>query len=258
MKHPGRGSNSFLCLRFVQKKIQEGICTMTDDVRYKAVADNIARILDEVGEEKVKYRSPDDTVRLMAVTKTVDPDVVNSAIRSGIDLLGENRVQEYLSKKESYLKGAEVHFIGGLQLNKVKYIVGDVSMIHSVDSLRLGNEIDRLAKAKGIVQDVLVEVNIGDEATKHGVSEEALPELIAGLSEFGGICVRGLMTIPPPGTSEKNFERMQRLFYDYRSVYPAFDTLSMGMSADYRLAVRFGSTIIRVGSGIFGAREYKK
>ena len=123
-------------------------------------------------------------VRIMAVTKTVPPEAVNYAVSLGIDLLGENRVQEFLSKQESYDKSADVHMIGHLQTNKVKYIINSVSMIQSVDSLKLGQEINRLAKANGKIMDILCEVNIGGEESKSGVSPRKLKELVIQLSDL--------------------------------------------------------------------------
>lgn len=226
--------------------------------QYGYISENLKRIRSDIAEAEAKYRGGADCVRLMAVTKTVPAEAVNHAVMHGVTLLGENRVQEYLEKKDAYLPQAEVHFIGHLQTNKVKYIIGNVSLIHSVDSVKLGAEINRLAAAKGIVCDVLAEVNIGGEESKSGISPQELPALLEQLSEMKNISLRGLMTIPPPGSSEKSFEAMERLFRDTSAKYPAADILSMGMSADYKLAVKYGSTIVRIGTGLFGARDYSK
>lgn len=219
------------------------------------ISENLKRIRYEIGEAKAKYRKPEDTVRIMAVTKTVPYQRINEAVKEGIDLLGENRVQEYLEKKDFYDKSAEVHFIGHLQTNKIKYITDSVTMIHSVDSARLAAEIDRQAGKTGKRPDVLLEVNIGGEDTKSGVSAERLGELFEETAQLENIRVRGLMTIPPIGRSEEAFEKMQRLFEDLKSGNSGIDTLSMGMSADYALAVKYGSNIVRIGSRIFGARK---
>ena len=178
----------------------------------------------------------------------------------GIDLLGENRVQEFLDKRESY-SPAEVHFIGGLQTNKVKYIIDKVSMIHSVDSVHLAEEISRRAGQHGLNMDILAEINIGGEETKGGITPESAAEFCAQIGELPHIRLRGLMTIPPPGCGEDTFEAMQRLFGDLRADKAvnrngSFDTLSMGMSGDYETAVKHGSTIVRIGSGLFGYRKY--
>lgn len=219
------------------------------------ISENLRRIRFDIEEAKAKFRKPEDTVRIMAVTKTVPYQRVNEAVKEGAALLGENRVQEYLEKRDFYDKSAEVHFIGHLQTNKIKYIADSVTMIHSVDSARLAAEIDRQAGKLGKRLDVLLEVNIGGEDTKSGVSAERLGELFEEASELENIKVRGLMTIPPIGRSEEAFEKMRRLFEDLKSVSSDIDTLSTGMSADYALAVKYGSNIVRIGSRIFGARK---
>ncbi len=231
---------------------------MSDVADYGYVADNVKRILYEIGETEEKYRKTSGNVRLMAVTKTVPPEAVNAAVRAGVTLLGENRVQEYLDKRDAYLPEAEVQFIGRLQTNKVKYIINSVTLIHSVDSVKLCSEISRLAEKNNRVMDILAEVNIGGEESKGGVAPETLCDFIEEISQMKGIRFRGLMTIPPPGSSEVCFEKMQRIFSDVQDRYKNADILSMGMSADYRLAVKYGSNIVRVGTGIFGARTYNK
>lgn len=216
-------------------------------------------------KQAMAYAGRTDAVRLMAVTKTVDAQRVNYAIDLGADLLGENRVQEFLDKRESY-KNAEVHFIGGLQTNKVKYIIDKVSMIHSVDSIRLAQEISRRAAQHGIVMDILAEVNIGGEDTKGGISADSVRDFCAEMLKLPNIRLRGLMTIPPPGCGEEVFAAMQKLFESLKAEPPQnssgenfkFDTLSMGMSGDYAVAIKYGATIIRIGSGLFGYRKYTK
>ncbi len=221
------------------------------------VCEKYRRALYNVQEAKAKYRKSDESVRLMVVTKTVPAEIVNDVIDCGADLLGENRVQEYLEKKDIY-KPAEVHFIGHLQSNKIKYIINSVECIHSVDSLELAKEISKAAVKNGKVMKVLAEVNIGGEESKFGISPEKLDELIYGASELEGIKLCGLMTIPPKGNSEAYFEKMQELFNEtgnknVKNV--SMDILSMGMSADYVEAIKYGSNIVRIGSGIFGARK---
>ncbi len=219
--------------------------------------ENYRRALFNVQEAKAKYRKSDESIRLMAVTKTVPAEIVNTVIDCGADLLGENRVQEYLEKKDSY-KPAEVHFIGHLQSNKIKYIINSVECIHSVDSLDLAKEISKAAEKSGKIMKVLAEVNIGGEESKFGISPEKLDELINGVSELHGIKLCGLMTIPPKGNSEAYFARMQELFCEMgnkKAENVSMDILSMGMSADYVEAIKYGSNIVRIGSGIFGARK---
>lgn len=231
------------------EKLSDNTQTTFEDIRanYLGICENIARS----GRD----------VRIMAVTKTVSPERINYAIGLGISLLGENRVQEYLEKRESY-KPAEVHFIGGLQTNKVKYIIDKVSMIHSVDSLRLAEEIDRRAAQHGIIMDILTEINIGEEQTKGGITAESAGEFCAEIAGLPNIRLRGLMTIPPAGCSESVFARMQELFERlkvenaHNRENAVFDTLSMGMSGDYEAAIKYGATIVRIGSGLFGYRKY--
>ena len=227
---------------------------------YSYVDENLKLIRENVGEAAEKCGRKAEDIRIMAVTKTVAPEIVNHAIELGLDLLGENRVQEYLSKAEAY-SPAEVHFIGGLQTNKVKYIIESVSMIQSVDSLKLCTEIDRLAAKHGRVMDILCEVNIGGEESKGGVAPDKLRELIAQLAQLKNIRIKGLMTIPPPSQSDIFLGRMQELYNDLRDnkIEGAdMQVLSMGMTHDYAEAVKYGSTLVRIGTGLFGARDYSR
>lgn len=227
---------------------------------YSYVDENLKLIRENVGEAAEKCGRKTEDIRIMAVTKTVAPEIVNHAIELGLDLLGENRVQEYLSKAEAY-SPAEIHFIGGLQTNKVKYIIESVSMIQSVDSLKLGTEIDRLAAKHGRVMDILCEVNIGGEESKGGVAPDKLRELIAQLAQLKNIRIKGLMTIPPPSQSDIFLGRMQELYNDLRDnkIEGAdMQVLSMGMTHDYAEAVKYGSTLVRIGTGLFGARDYNR
>lgn len=221
---------------------------------YSFIAENYKIITDKLGEAMLKS-GRSDAVRLMAVTKTRSADLVNFAVSLGIGLLGENRVQEFLQKYENYSKKCEINFIGGLQNNKVKYIINKVDMIHSVDSVKLAGEINRQAEKHGRVMDVLVEVNIGREPGKNGISPEEADELCDVVSGLSCLRLRGLMAIPPAGSGvERYFADMQRMFTD-RKKHEHFDTLSMGMSNDYALAVKYGSTIVRIGSALFGERK---
>lgn len=228
---------------------------------FSYIDENLRMIRENVSEACAKYRSSADAVKIMAVTKTVPPEAVNHAIALGIDLLGENRVQEYLSKAEAYDSSAEVHFIGHLQTNKVKYIINSVSLIQSVDSVKLGSEINRLAKANNRTMDVLCEVNIGGEDSKSGVAPDKLDELLEQLAAMENIRVRGLMTIPPPSDSDIFLGKMEELFRRIKDKKPegaSMDILSMGMTNDYAAAIRHGSTLVRIGTGLFGARDYSK
>ncbi len=227
------------------------------------VTDNYRRLSERIENAKIKAGRTDD-VHFMAVTKTVPPEIVNHSVSLGIKLLGENRVQEFLDKYERYNGDYDVHFIGGLQTNKVKYIIDKVSMIHSVDSVKLAAEIDKRAAATGRIMDVLLEVNIGGEPSKNGIPADEVLSLAAEAEQFGNIRVRGLMTIPPVdvnGSSERYFEKMQCLYADLKSQSAGkanflVDTLSMGMSGDFEKAIIYGSTIVRIGSLLFGYRKY--
>ncbi len=230
---------------------------METDFSY--IDENYKKIIFNMQEAAAKYRKPDEKISLMAVTKTVDPAAVNHATGLGIKLLGENRVQEYTAKKDFYDKSAEVHFIGHLQTNKVKYIIDSVSMIQSVDSIKLAEEIDRHAGRNGKKQDILIEVNIGGEESKSGVDKSALEELLYQAAELENVQVRGLMAIPPADSPEKFLYDMQKLYIDIseKSIHNiSMDFLSMGMSGDYVDAIRYGSNIIRIGRGLFGPRNY--
>lgn len=235
-----------------------------DEDRLKSVEDNYKKIKSRIEESAIKAgRNPND-VRLMAVTKTVESVYINKVLELGADLIGENRVQEYLGKKDELnLDGVEKHLIGHLQTNKVKQIVGEVDMIESVDSIRLAREISRVSMNKGITTNILVEVNVGKEESKSGIYLEGLDELLLEIAEMPNIKINGLMTIPPICDSEKEvsryFEIMHNAFVDIREKKLSninMDILSMGMSGDFESAVANGSNIVRVGSAIFGARKY--
>lgn len=230
---------------------------MTESEKY--LVENYKTICYNVNEASAKYAGG-RKVRIMGVTKTVDPQLVNCSIDLGIDLLGENRVQEYLSKKDIY-KPCEVQFIGNLQTNKIKYIIDSVSMIQSVGTLPLAQAIDKQAEKHGRVMDILVQINIGSELTKGGFETEETDEAIYAIEQLKNVRVRGLMTIPPPGCGEDVFDSMHRLYLDMKENHDhsgCFDTLSMGMSGDYETAVKHGSTLVRLGTALYGARIYKK
>ncbi len=223
------------------------------------IAENYKEIVNNVENAKAKYRSPEEKIQIMAVTKTVEPEKVNFAVSQGITLLGENRVQEYLSKKDSYSPEAQVHMIGHLQTNKVKYIINDVSMIQSVDSFKLATEINRLALKNNKTMDILVEVNVGSEDSKSGVPAAEALSLAEQISLLENVRIRGLMAIPPINCSEALFEKMQTLYEELSSKRlsgMSCDVLSMGMSGDYETAIKYGSNLIRIGTKLFGARKY--
>lgn len=233
-----------------------------DAQRFSDIEYNLSVIRDRISQAAVlSGRKPED-ITLMAVTKTVAPEYINHAISCGINLIGENKVQEYLGKKPDLLP-CEAHLIGHLQTNKVRQIVGEVSMIQSVDSVKLAAEIAKRSLAKGITTDVLAEINVGGEESKSGIEWDAAEETLAQLSEIEGINLRGLMAIPPICENNDDtrmfFSKMRRLFVDIRSkkLDNKIDILSMGMSSDYYEAILEGSTLVRVGSSIFGRRIYR-
>ena len=229
-----------------------------------SIAENVARIRAEMESAAIAAGRDPKSILLCAATKMNDADAVREAIAAGVDCCGENKVQELTRKlSEDAYHGCPVHFIGHLQTNKVRQVVGAVDMIQSADSAELLTLIDRQAEKLGLIQPVLLEVNIGGEASKSGVAPGELPALLEQISTLSHVQVRGLMTIPPmeekTGGNRAYFARMQQLFVDIRA--KKYDNvlmaeLSMGMSGDFEDAVREGATLVRVGSAIFGPRHY--
>lgn len=206
-------------------------------------------------------RSAED-ITLLAATKTVDADTVNYAIKRGITHIGENRVQELLSKY-SLLSPVHSHFIGHLQTNKVKDIIDKVEMIESVDSIRLAEEISKQAGKRGIVMDALAEINIGGEQSKSGFAPEDVENAVREIAKLPNIRIKGLMCIPPvanmPEEARKYFRKMYKLFLDIGAKNidnSCMSVLSMGMSGDFDIAVSEGANLVRVGTSLFGKRNY--
>jgi len=230
------------------------------------IEQNVAYIRSRIRAAAIDAGRDPKEILLCAATKMNDADAVRRAIRAGVDCCGENRVQELTQKlSEDAYRGAPVHFIGHLQTNKVRQVVGKVDLIQSVDSLRLLSAIQAEAARQEIQQDILLEVNVGGEASKSGFAPEAIMEAVEAVAKSPNIRLRGLMTIPPvcqnSGDNDKFFQEMCRLRVDitakkYDNV--CADILSMGMSDDYVDAIRCGSTMIRVGTAIFGPRDYSK
>ena len=231
-----------------------------------SIAENVARIRTQINEAAIAAgRDPND-ILLCAATKMNDASAVRQAIAAGVDCCGENRAQELTSKlQEDAYRGAPVHFIGRLQTNKVRQVVGKVELIQSVDRERLLEAISKEAARQGIVQDILLEVNVGREEAKGGFLPEQLHPVLEKLAQFPNVRVRGLMTVPPicqkTTDNDKFFQEMCNIGVDimekkYDNVI--VDILSMGMSDDFVRAVSCGSTMIRIGTGIFGARDYTK
>ena len=229
-----------------------------------SIAENVAKVRAELTAAAIAAGRDPSEILLCAATKMNDADAVRQAIAAGVDCCGENRVQELTAKlAQNAYDGAPVHFIGHLQTNKVKQVVGKVDLIQSVDSERLLLAIQKEAAKQDIVQNILLEVNVGEEASKSGFGAEDILPLVRKLREFPNICLKGLMAIPPishnSGENLKFFQKMFDLCVDIRNEIDdnvMVDCLSMGMSADYTDAIAAGSTMIRVGTAIFGARDY--
>ena len=229
------------------------------DIRY-----NLDVINEKIAESAIKSgRNPSD-IQLMAVTKTVDPIFINYALDYGVNMIGENRVQEMLRKKpELHLDNVQKHLIGHLQTNKAGQIVGEVDMIQSVDSLKIAKEIAKQSAKKGITTDVLLEINIGDEESKTGFSKSEFMENLYQIAEIPELKVKGLMTIPPICDNNtilcEFFENIYNIYVDIKAKKLDnidMNILSMGMSGDYEQAILCGSNLVRIGSSIFGPRIY--
>lgn len=230
-----------------------------------SIRENIEAIRAEIDEAARETGRTGADIVLVGASKMNDAAACQEAIAAGIDALGENRVQEMTAKlAEDAYRGAPLHFIGHLQRNKVKQVVGKVDLLQSVGSLELLAEVDRQAEKLGLVQDILLEVNIGGEEAKSGFAPGAVEDAAARAKECAGVRVRGLMTIPPANaTREENmvyFQKVKALYVDIsEKMYDnKLEYLSMGMSGDYADAIRAGANMVRVGTAIFGARDYSK
>ena len=218
----------------------------------------IARVA-QIKKELEKGNAYGEKVLLVAATKMQSAELINMAIEAGVDAVAENKPQEFRDKHEALLPCAR-HFIGHLQTNKIKYLLGKIALYHSCDRDDLANELARQSKAKGLISDVLIQVNIGDEESKGGYAYDSAKETFFRLSQTDGLRVRGFMAMLPESDDEamlRGLVRKMRALYDWakeQSTDIAY--LSMGMSGDYKLCVEEGSNVIRVGSTIFGARDY--
>lgn len=236
---------------------------MPETKSYESIAANVAAVRETMQQAAQRAGRDVSEITLVAATKVQTSDTIRNAIQAGITVCGENRVQELVAHLEdNAYEGARVHFIGHLQTNKVKFVVGKVDMIESIDSTRLMDAVEKQAAKLDIVQDILLEVNIGDEESKGGAGiDEVLP-----LAQYALSCphlrLRGLMCIPPATASEEEnrgfFQETYQLFVDMKDKLEdnnsTIDCLSMGMSGDYPLAIEGGSTMVRVGTALFGAR----
>ncbi len=230
-----------------------------------SIQENIAAIRAQIDAAARETGRTGADITLVGASKMNDAAACQEAIAAGIDALGENRVQEMTAKlAEDAYRGAPLHFIGHLQRNKVKQVVGKAALIQSVGSSELLAEVEKQAEKLGIVQDILLEVNIGGEAAKSGFAPDAVEPAAAQAKALAHVRVRGLMTIPPAGAGrEENmayFQKVRALYVDIsRKMYDnGLEYLSMGMSGDFADAIRAGANMVRVGSAIFGARDYSK
>lgn len=223
---------------------------------------NIIDIKENIKEALIKSGRSDD-VELLAVTKTVGVNKVEEAIKLGIKNIGENRVQELEKKYDEIGNKVNYHMIGHLQSNKVKYLIGKTKLIHSLDRMSLAKEINKRSKNKDLITDVLIQVNVAEEKTKFGLKTEEVLSFIEKVLVYENLNIRGLMTIAPHIDDEKELRKIFRSLYNlkediisrnYKEL--SMDYLSMGMTNDYKIAIEEGSNIVRVGTGIFGERDY--
>lgn len=232
--------------------------SLTDiEYNYRSICENINNAAISIGK---KY----EDITFLAATKMVDAEAINYAISLGLKYIGENKVQELLSKYDQYdLDNASLQFIGHLQTNKVKQIIGKVDLIQSVYTVKLANEISKEAIKNNINQDILIEVNVGNEESKSGIALENVYDLLGEIKDIPNISVKGLMCIPPICQNDQElanyFDNMHNLFIDIRDKKLdniSMEILSMGMSSDYELAIKHGANMVRVGSSLFGYRNY--
>lgn len=212
--------------------------------------------------ELIKSQVPKN-VQVIAVSKTKPIEDMEVAYSLGIRDFGENKVQEIIEKYDNFHKDVRWHLIGHLQTNKVKYIVGKVHLIQSLDSIKLLNKINKAYEEQGITANVLIQINIGREPQKYGILEEELDDLLLEVEKCNAVKVKGLMTIVPKGNTEENRIYFKKIYDIYNKLKKesykniVMETLSMGMSNDYKIAIEEGSNMVRIGQGIFGERNYK-
>ena len=229
------------------------------------IVENIKEVQKKIREACEKSGRDESDITLIAVSKTKPDTAIEEALPSGVLDYGENKVQELCEKYEILPKEIRWHMIGHLQRNKVKYLVGKVNLIHSVDSLRLAEQIEKeFAKADEIAN-VLIEVNMANEESKFGITAQETEELVRKIAKFPHIRIKGLMTIAPytenPETNRMYFRNMKKISVDIKGKNidnVSMGVLSMGMTGDYQVAIEEGATMVRVGTGIFGERNYNK
>ncbi|MBE6738965.1 MAG: YggS family pyridoxal phosphate-dependent enzyme [Ruminococcaceae bacterium] len=236
---------------------------MTEKLLTEVFDENYKEIMDKIASAAVKSGRKAEDITLLAAVKTVSPELINYAIDNGISVIGDNRVQELIAKENEVTKNVTKHFIGHLQTNKVKDVVGRVALIESVDSVRLAGIIGKESLKIGKVTEILLEVNIGEEESKSGFLADELMSAVSEISKIEGIKVKGLMAIPPIcNVADENiqyFSKMRQLFIDIKDKNIdniSMDILSMGMSDDFETAIEYGSTQVRIGTLLFGRRNY--
>ena len=236
---------------------------MPETKSYESIAANVAAVRETMRQAAERAGRDPSSVTLVAATKVQTSETIRNAIKAGITVCGENRVQELTAHLEdNAYEGARVHFIGHLQTNKVKYVVGKVDMIESIDSVRLMDAVEKQAAKVDVIQDIMLEVNIRDEESKGGAAAEDILALARHAAECPHLRLRGIMCIPPATASDEEnrafFAETSQLFIDIKKELgdndSNIDCLSMGMSGDYPLAIEEGSTMVRVGTALFGAR----
>lgn len=230
-----------------------------------SISENLKEINEKISAAAAKSGRKREDILLLGVTKTIDTKRIREMMDCGVKYLGENKVQEITEKYDEIGNDAKWHLIGHLQTNKVKYIIDKVELIHSVDSLKLAEEINKRAQRINITMDILIEINIAGEKSKHGIDANDALKLCEQTAPLSNVRVRGLMCVAPfvenPHENRDYFARMRKLFIDIRdknidNVY--MDYLSMGMTNDYEVAVEEGANIVRIGTAIFGKRDYGK
>ena len=228
-----------------------------------SITENLSMVENKIAAACKRAGRERDEVKLIAVSKTQPVEAIREAIEYGINSFGENRVQELREKTEIIKDNLDWHLIGHLQTNKVKYVVGKASLIHSLENRRLAEALDKEAAKLGITVDVLAEINVAKEASKFGVNPEDAENFIREVSKFPNINIKGLMTVAPyTDISEENrkyFRQLKKIMVDLNSKNihnVSMNVLSMGMTGDYEVAIEEGATLVRVGTGIFGSRNY--
>lgn len=228
-----------------------------------SIKENLEEINKKITAAAEKSGRKREDVLLLGVTKTIDVERIKEMIDCGVKSLGENKVQEVMDKYDAIGEGVDWHLIGHLQTNKVKYIIDKVKLIHSVDSLKLAEEIDKRAKQHNLKAEILIELNIAGEESKHGIKPEETLELCEKIAKLENVRIRGLMTVAPfvenPQENRKYFAQMRKLFIDIKNKNIDnidMSYLSMGMTNDYEVAIEEGANIVRIGTGIFGKRNY--